>query len=80
MKNSSIATFYTNRSLCYIKMSQWILAAEDAKKSLDLEPNLLKGHFFLGLALLELENYEDAIKHIHKGEFSLLDSISRMRK
>lgn len=66
MKNSSIATFYTNRSLCYIKMNQWISAAEDAKKSLELEPNLLKGHFFLGLALLELENYEDAIKHIHK--------------
>ena len=48
-------------------MNQWILATEDARKSLELDPNLLKGHFFLGLALLELEKYEDAIKHIHKG-------------
>lgn len=49
-------------------MNQWILAAEDARKALELDPNLLKGHFFLGLALLELEDYENAIKHIHKGE------------
>lgn len=67
MKNSSVATFYTNRSLCYIKMNQWLLAAEDARKAIEIEPNLLKGHFFLGLALLELEDYENAIKHITKG-------------
>lgn len=48
-------------------MNQWILAAEDARKALELDPTLLKGHFFLGLALLELEDYENAIKHIHKG-------------
>lgn len=50
-------------------MNQWHLAAEDARHALELEPNLLKGHFFRGLALAELENYEDAIKHIQKGKF-----------
>jgi STIP1 family protein 1 len=29
-----------------------------------MEPNLVKGHFFLGQALLETENYDEAIKHL----------------
>lgn len=29
-----------------------------------MDPNLVKGHFFLGLSLMELESYDEAIKHL----------------
>lgn len=32
-----------------------------------MEPNLIKGHFFLGQALIELEHYDEAMKHLQRG-------------
>lgn len=31
-----------------------------------MDPNLVKGHFFLGQALLETECYDEAIKHLQR--------------
>jgi STIP1 family protein 1 len=31
-----------------------------------MDVNLVKGHFFLGQALLEMENYDEAIKHLQR--------------
>jgi len=33
-----------------------------------MDINLVKGHFFLGQALLEMENYDEAIKHLQRGK------------
>ena len=32
-----------------------------------MDPSLVKGHFFLGQALLETENFDEAIKHLQRG-------------
>lgn len=66
IKNPSMPTFLTNRALCYLKLSQWELACQDCKRALDMDPNLVKGHFFMGQALLELENFDDAIKYLQR--------------
>ena len=50
-KNSSVPTYFTNRALCYLKKSQWDLVIRDCKRALDLDPNLVKAHFFMGQAL-----------------------------
>lgn len=34
-----------------------------------MDQNLVKGHFFLGQSLLELEYYDEAIKHLQRGTF-----------
>jgi hypothetical protein len=34
-----------------------------------MDVNLVKGHFFLGQALLELDNYDEAIKHLQRGKY-----------
>lgn len=39
-----------------------------------MDPCLVKGHFFLGQALLELELYDEAVKHLQRGEYLVLDS------
>lgn len=66
IKNPAIPTYFTNRALCYLKLKQWELSCQDCRRALDMDLNLVKGHFFLGQALLELEFYEEAIKHLQR--------------
>lgn len=57
-------TFFTNRALCYLKLQSWELAAQDCRRALDMDPILIKGHFFLGQALTEIGSFDEAIKHL----------------
>jgi STIP1 homology and U-box containing protein 1 len=66
IKNPTNATYFTNRALCHIKMKRWDQACQDCRRALDMDQNLIKGHFFLGLSLLELEQYDEAIKHLQR--------------
>ncbi|XP_035914655.1 E3 ubiquitin-protein ligase CHIP [Anopheles maculipalpis] len=66
IKNSTNATYFTNRALCHIKMKRWETACSDCRRALDMDPNLVKGHFFLGLSLMELESFDEAIKHLQR--------------
>uniref|UniRef100_A0A182PWB7 E3 ubiquitin-protein ligase CHIP n=1 Tax=Anopheles epiroticus TaxID=199890 RepID=A0A182PWB7_9DIPT len=66
IKNSTNATYFTNRALCHIKMKRWETACVDCRRALDMDPNLVKGHFFLGLSLMELESFDEAIKHLQR--------------
>jgi len=66
IKNPSVPTYFTNRALCYLKLQQWELACQDCRRALDADQSLVKGHFFLGQALLELEAYDEAIKHLQR--------------
>lgn len=68
LRNPSVPTFFTNRSLCYLKLSQFELAYQDARRALDMDSSLIKGHVFLGQALIELESYDDAIKHLQRAQ------------
>ena len=66
--NPHVATCYTNRALCYLMLRQWDLTVSDCQKAIQIEPTLIKAHFFMGQALTELENYDDAIASLIKGE------------
>ncbi|KAI5652039.1 anaphase-promoting complex, cyclosome, subunit 3 domain-containing protein [Phthorimaea operculella] len=66
IKNPSVATYFTNRALCHLKMKRWEATCQDCRRALDIDTNQVKGHFFLGQALVELECYDEAIKHLHR--------------
>ncbi|XP_055298153.1 E3 ubiquitin-protein ligase CHIP [Sitodiplosis mosellana] len=66
IKNPSNATYFTNRALCYLKLKKWEQSCLDCRRALDMDQNLVKGHFFLGQSLLELEYYDEAIKHLQR--------------
>ncbi|KAK7493272.1 hypothetical protein BaRGS_00015398 [Batillaria attramentaria] len=66
MKNPSTPTYFTNRALCYLKLRSWELAAQDCQRALELDRNLVKGHFFLGQAMVEMSMYDEAISHLMK--------------
>lgn len=55
-------------------MKRWEQTCQDCKRALDIDSNHVKGHFFLGSALLELENYDEAIKHLQRGLVLVLSS------
>lgn len=63
-KNPHVAAFYSNRALCYLRAEQWLAAVYDCEQAIELDPNLVRAHFFLGRALTELANYDDALKHL----------------
>lgn len=81
IKNPSNATYFTNRALCNLKLKRWEQSCQDCRRALDMDQNLVKGHFFLGQSLLELEFYDEAIKHLQRGECrrSILRPISITR-
>lgn len=66
MKSPNTATYFTNRALCYLKLRNWELASQDCQRALELDRNLVKGHFFLGQALVEMALYDEAITHLMK--------------
>lgn len=68
VKNPTNPTYFTNRALCYIKMKKYESACQDCRRALDMDSNLIKGHFFLGLSLLELELFDEAIKHLQRAQ------------
>lgn len=68
IKNPHNPTYFTNRALCYIKMKKFEAACQDCRRALDMDQNLIKGHFFLGLSLHELHMFDEAIKHLQRGE------------
>lgn len=67
IKNPTNATYFTNRALCYLKLKRWEQSCQDCRRALDMDQNLVKGHFFLGQSLLELEYFDEAIKHLQRG-------------
>ena len=67
-KNSSVGTYFTNRALCYLKLKQWEKAVQDCKRALEIDCTIVKGHFFLGQALLEVNSFDEAITSLARGK------------
>ena len=61
MKNPSVPHYYTNRALCYLNQKRWNQAITDSKYALERDPNLVKGHFYLG-ELKKQENTQGQTK------------------
>ena len=62
------ATSHTNRALCYLKLGQWQEAIEDCQQALQMDSGLIKGHFFMGQALVESGKYDDALVSLKTGK------------
>lgn len=63
----TVAALYTNCALCNLKLGKWNQVIEDCQKAAELDPSIVKSHFFKGQALVELGNYNEAIASLKKG-------------
>ena len=60
-QNGEKAIYYINRALCHIKLKQWDKVYQDVRHALDLDPNYIKAHAYLGQYYIEQQRYDDAI-------------------
>ena len=67
IKSPNTPTFFTNRALCHLKLKQWEQAIQDCRQALDMDRSLVKGHFFMGQALVELGYYDESIASLKRG-------------
>ena len=63
-KSPDVAVFFSNRALCYLKLQRFPEAIQDCRRALELDPELIKGHFFLGQAIAGTGNYDEALKYL----------------
>jgi len=66
LKNGTVPQYFTNRALCYLKLGRWNLVIQDCRTALELDGSWVKGHFFLGQALMETDCFDEAIKHLQR--------------
>ena len=64
-------TLYTNRALCCLKLENWSQVVQDCEKAVQLDPSIIKAHFYKGQALVELGKYDGAIMSLKKGVWTL---------
>ena len=65
--NSQVPAYFVNRALCYLRLSNWTHVIDDCKQAVQLDPASIKAHFFMGQALAEIGNYDEALVELHKG-------------
>ncbi|KAL5481325.1 hypothetical protein EMCRGX_G021461 [Ephydatia muelleri] len=61
-----VPTYFVNRALCYLRLSNWASVVDDCKQAIQLDPTSIKAHFFMGQALAEIGNYDEALVVQHK--------------
>lgn len=59
--------YYSNRSASYGGKGSWLLASNDAKECIRLNPSFIKGYYRLATSLIELKDYDIAIATIRQG-------------
>jgi len=62
----NVPVYWTNRALCHRKRNDWPHVEQDCKKALELDNTSVKAHYMLGLALLQREEYSEAVKQLEK--------------
>ncbi|KAI4319291.1 hypothetical protein MLD38_032911 [Melastoma candidum] len=62
----NVAVYWTNRALCHRRRNDWRRVEEDCRKALELDHDSVKGHYMLGLALLQKEEYSEGVKELER--------------
>ncbi|KAD4584378.1 hypothetical protein E3N88_21979 [Mikania micrantha] len=62
----NVSVYWTNRAVCYRKRNDWSRVEEDSRKAVELDHTSVKGHFMLGLALIQKENISQGIKELER--------------
>ncbi|CAN6349417.1 unnamed protein product [Urochloa humidicola] len=61
-----VAVYWMNRALCHFRRKEWAKVEEDSRRALALDDTLVKGHYLLGCALVDKEEFALAIKEFEK--------------
>lgn len=75
IKNPSNAIYYSNRALCYLRLSQHEKCISDCTKAVELDSRSVKGLYLMGQALLELgsSRLNEAIASLKKAYVAAIE-------
>ncbi|XP_073058129.1 E3 ubiquitin-protein ligase CHIP-like isoform X1 [Primulina eburnea] len=62
----NVPVYWTNRALCHLKRNDWKRVEEDCRRAVELDHHSVKGHYMLGLALLQRKVYAEGVKKLEK--------------
>ncbi|KAM3373841.1 E3 ubiquitin-protein ligase CHIP isoform X1 [Capsicum galapagoense] len=62
----NVPIYWTNRALCHRRRNDWRRVEEDCRKAIQLDHNSVKGHYYLGLALLQKQQYAEGVRELEK--------------
>lgn len=62
----NVPVYWTNRALCHRKRNEWARVEEDSQRAVQLDSKSFKGHYMLGLALLQRQKYAEGIKALER--------------
>ncbi|KAL9420025.1 hypothetical protein AB3S75_037738 [Citrus x aurantiifolia] len=62
----NVPIYWTNRALCHLKRNDWTKVEADCRKAIQLDHDSVKGHYLLGLTLLQRNEYAEGIKELEK--------------
>ncbi|KAK9053558.1 hypothetical protein SSX86_024632 [Deinandra increscens subsp. villosa] len=62
----NVSVYWTNRAVCYRKRNDWTKVEADSRKAVELDHTSVKGHYMLGLALIQSEKYAQGIRELQR--------------
>ncbi|KAG1091473.1 hypothetical protein G6F42_019421 [Rhizopus arrhizus] len=62
--NSKVASYYTNRAFCHLKMESYGYAIADSNTALEIDPNFTKANYRRASANMALGNFKEALKDL----------------
>ncbi|CAI5981023.1 unnamed protein product [Closterium sp. NIES-64] len=74
-----VPVYWTNRALCHRRKCDWPRVEHDCTKALELDRNSVKARFLLGLALVELSRFPEAIRELEKALEALRNDTRLVR-
>lgn len=66
--NPDNVEYHTNRALCYKKQGRWKEVASDVREALNIDEDSVKAHYYLGQALLHLDQPQEGLKKLLKAK------------
>ncbi|KAG0171579.1 Serine/threonine-protein phosphatase 5 [Apophysomyces sp. BC1015] len=82
--NPNVATYYTNRAFCHLKLESYGYAISDADKALTIDPTLAKANYRRASANMALGKFKEALKDLKmardKDAKSKLDECAKIVK
>ncbi|CAI5530816.1 unnamed protein product [Closterium sp. Naga37s-1] len=74
-----VPVYWTNRALCHRRKCDWPRVEHDCTKALELDRNSVKARFLLGLALVELSRFPEAVRELEKALEALRNDTRLVR-
>ncbi|KAG0180293.1 Serine/threonine-protein phosphatase 5 [Apophysomyces sp. BC1034] len=73
--NPNVATYYTNRAFCHLKLESYGYAISDADKALTIDPTLAKANYRRASANMALGKFKEALKDLKMASISQSFSV-----